>query len=139
MAALLSENQVGRVVSKINAKFNVPFVSESSEGQMIKEAVDALNVSMEPALRSIIPPDYVQIIKLCLDETLSPNQKLPMISDILKTNLSEPLTDALNREVDIPAVPEFMEKEFLKMAVDEIIEESVEQTLQRFTDTEVSD
>jgi|UniRef100_A0A7S4G473 hypothetical protein len=136
---LLSVSQVDRVVAKVNNSMNIPFMSESSEASLIRQAVDTLNGAMEPSLLAIMPPDYVEIIKLCLNEKLSANEKLPLISALFKKNLRDPLAAALNERVDIPVLPESMEEWFLEKAVEEMIDEGVEHTLQRFTDEPVSD
>ena len=73
---LLSVSQVDRVVAKVNNSMNIPFMSESSEASLIRQAVDTLNGAMEPSLLAIMPPDYVEIIKLCLNEKLSANEKV---------------------------------------------------------------
>eukprot|EP00667_Euglena_gracilis_P031398 EG_transcript_45390 len=131
---LLSQHQVERVVAKVNAGVDIPFMSESSEANVIRKAVNTLNEAMEPSLRAIMQEDYVQVIRLCLDDKLTANEKLPKIAALLKKNLSAPLTGELNKRVDIPHLPESMEGWFLAKAVDEMIEEAVEHTLQRFTD-----
>lgn len=122
------------VIRKVNEDINLPLISESREERIIAKVVDKIVPKVEPALLAIMPIVYVTCIKLALDETVSLKDRREQITELLRAELSEPLSKELNDRVDIAFVPERWEGGLLKIVTDKIIEEFVEWTVGEVTD-----
>eukprot|EP00123_Amoebidium_parasiticum_P018500 comp24223_c2_seq1/m.44633 comp24223_c2_seq1/g.44633 ORF comp24223_c2_seq1/g.44633 comp24223_c2_seq1/m.44633 type:complete len:136 (-) comp24223_c2_seq1:114-521(-) len=129
MVGMLSENQLNSLVARANEKINIPFRSEEKEARMLWDIAEPINEHLEPALRSFLPADYVNALKIALNENLPLAEKHKRITAILQKNLTEPLADALNKRVNIPLFTEKLEDKMMEMVCDEIIEELVEHTI----------
>lgn len=117
------------VVDKVNEDVNLPLVSEVREERMIQRIVETISPMVEPSLKMLMPDIYVTCIKLALNEELSRKEREEQISDIMRGELSDPLTHQLNERVDLRFVPEGLEGVMLKIVSNKIIDEFVERTV----------
>eukprot|EP00904_Undaria_pinnatifida_P010692 jgi/Undpi1/6753/HiC_scaffold_21.g09232.m1 len=131
---MLSERQIEVVVDKVNEDLDVPWVSERREEAIIKKLVNKLAPKVEPALLAIMPTVYVTCIKLALNERLSLKERRSQISDLLRAELSVPLSRELNERVDCSFMPEKIEGKVLKVVANKVIDEFVEWTVGEVSD-----
>lgn len=117
------------VVRKINEDVNLPFVNEEGEEHYIEKLIEKIIPNVEPALDMLIPTIYITCIKLALDENLSLKERRSQITDILREELSEPLSRELNERVDISMIPEGLEGQVLKIVANKVLGEFVEWTV----------
>lgn len=122
------------VVDKVNADLDIPWVSERREEAIIKKLVNKIAPKVEPALLAIMPTVYVTCIKLALNESLSVKERRSQISDLLRAELSVPLSRELNERVDCSLVPEKIEGKVLKVVANKVIDEFVEWTVGEVSD-----
>ena len=122
------------VVGKVNEDLDVPWVSERREEAIIKKLVNKIAPKVEPALLAIMPTVYVTCVKLALDESLSLEERRSQISDLLRTELSVPLSRELNERVDCSFMPEKIEGKVLKVVANKVIDEFVEWTVGEVSD-----
>lgn len=122
------------MVDKVNADLDIPWVSERREEAIIKKLVNKIAPKVEPALLAIMPTVYVTCIKLALNESLSVKERRSQISDLLRAELSVPLSRELNERVDCSLVPEKIEGKVLKVVANKVIDEFVEWTVGEVSD-----
>eukprot|EP00899_Mesostigma_viride_P008652 jgi/Mesvir1/17789/Mv12899-RA.1 len=122
---MLSDKQKAAVVNKTNREVNLPIISESHEEKIIDKAVTKLLPHIEPALRSFLDPDYVDILKLLLNDEMEDEQRKAAINLILQKKWLVPLTTALNGRIDLPILGEELEQKLLKKVVKRVIKSGV--------------
>lgn len=76
-----------------------------------------------------MPDVYVRCIKLALNEDIHLKERKDQISDLLRGELSDPLTRQLNERVDCSILPENLEGQVLKIVSNKIIDKFVEWTV----------
>lgn len=122
------------VINNVNEDLNLPWVSEAREERLIEKIVDRILPKVEPALTAIMPEVYVTCIKLALNESLTMKQRRKRISDLLRAELSAPLSRELNERVDCSLIPEGVEGRVLTVVSNKVIDEFVEWTVGEVSD-----
>ncbi|CAM9496295.1 unnamed protein product, partial [Laminaria digitata] len=122
------------LVDKVNEDLDIPWTSESREERMIDKIVDKVAPKVEPALLAILPAVYVTCIKLALDEAVPIDERKDRISDMLRAELSDPLTRELNERIDMSLIPENIEGVVLKVVSNKVISAFVEWTVGQVTE-----
>eukprot|EP00899_Mesostigma_viride_P018428 jgi/Mesvir1/26587/Mv25705-RA.3 len=98
---------------------------QSQEEKIIDKAVTKLLPHIEPALRSFLDPDYVDILKLLLNDEMEDEQRKAAINLMLQKKWLVPLTTALNGRIDLPILGEELEQKLLKKVVKRVIKSGV--------------
>ena len=122
------------LVDKVNEDVNIPWTSEHREARIIDKIVDSVAPRVEPALQAILPTVYVACIKLALDESVPIDERKDQISDMLRNELSDPLTRELNERIDMKLIPENLEGVVLKVVSNKVISAFVEWTVGEVTE-----
>ena len=122
------------LVEKVNEDVDIPLLTEGLEERIIDKIVDRVAPKVEPALLSILPTVYVTCIKLALDEAVPLDERKDRISDMLRAELSDPLTKELNERIDMTLVPEKIEGVVLKVVSNKVISAFVEWTVGEVTE-----
>ena len=118
----------------MNEDLDFPLVSEGREARIIDKIIDRVAPAIEPALQSILPGIYVACIKLALDETVHIKERKDRISDMMRGELSTPLTKELNKRIDMSLVPENIEGVILKVVSNKVISAFVDWTVGGITE-----
>lgn len=122
------------VVEKVNADLNIPLLTEGMEGRLIDNVMDRVVPELESSLLGLMPSVYVSCIKLALAEAVPLDERKERIADMLRAELSAPLTKVLNERIDMTLVPEHLEGVVLKVVSDKMIDLYVEWTVGEFTE-----
>eukprot|EP00903_Cladosiphon_okamuranus_P012386 g11608.t1 len=133
---MLNEKQKHTVIDKVNEDIDVPWISEGRERKAIEKLVDKVVPEMEPSLNAILPPAYVELIKIALKERLTHEQRKERMSKILREELSAPFASQLNERVDCSFIPESIEGKVLKVVANKLVDEFVESALDKDDGTE---
>lgn len=97
---LLSDEEVEALASKLNARVNIPFISEGTEQTVLVKIVR----KFDRYLYKNLPNELYKLVKLSHDG----------ISDADAVQLAEVLGRRLNSRFDIPYLPEFIEEQIFK-------------------------
>ncbi|CAM9930786.1 unnamed protein product [Laminaria digitata] len=122
------------VVERVNADLNIPLLTEGMEGRLIDNVMDRVVPELESSLLGLMPSVYVSCIKLALAEAVPLDERKERIADMLRAELSAPLTKVLNERIDMTLVPEHLEGVVLKVVSDKMIDLYVEWTVGEFTE-----
>ena len=118
----------------MNEDVDIPWTSENREERIIDKIVDSVAPKVEPALQAILPAVYVACIKLALNEEVPLDDRKDQISDMLRAELSDPLTRELNERIDMTLIPENLEGVVLKVVSNKVISAFVDWTVGEVTD-----
>ncbi|CAN0493953.1 unnamed protein product [Ectocarpus sp. 12 AP-2014] len=113
------------VIDAVNVDLDIPLVSEGRERKVIEKFVDQAVPAMEPSLSALMPPAYVDLVKVVLDETLTAAERKERMSELLRGELAVPLSRQLNERVDCSYIPESMEGKVLKIVAEKMVNEIV--------------
>lgn len=131
---MLNDSQLEIIKNRVNAEADIPFIREETEGKIIAKVLDYLNPKLEPALRAICPPPYVECLKIALTDGPPIEQKRERISAILREELEQPLARELSGNMDVALVPESVEERVMQVVAQKTIEEFVEWTVAEVDD-----
>ena len=131
---MLSDKQKEIVIYKINHHVDIPWISESMEGNVIQKVVDKISPALEPALRAVMPDVYVECIRIALTEGITSNERRKKISALLIAELGAPLARALDERVDSSMIPDGMEAGFMEKVAHKILKEFVDWTVGELDD-----
>jgi hypothetical protein len=126
---MLSDTQKRLIVESVNRDVDIPFISESSEEKGIAKFVDALEPQVEPSLAAILPPVYLEIVKIALNDRMSVEERRSGISSLLRGELALPLARELNQRVDTSVLPEKVEGRVLEVISNKVLDEFVEKVI----------
>ncbi|CAB1098715.1 unnamed protein product [Ectocarpus sp. CCAP 1310/34] len=122
---MLNDKQKHDVIDAVNVDFDIPLLSEGIERRFIENFVDQAVPAMEPSLSALMPPAYVDLVKVALDETLTAAERKECMSALLRGELAVPLSKQLNERVDVSYIPESMEGKVLKVVAEKMVNEIV--------------
>eukprot|EP01012_Entosiphon_sulcatum_P062305 TRINITY_DN8852_c0_g1_i3.p1 TRINITY_DN8852_c0_g1~~TRINITY_DN8852_c0_g1_i3.p1 ORF type:complete len:295 (-),score=83.31 TRINITY_DN8852_c0_g1_i3:126-1010(-) len=120
-AQLLSERQMQIIARKVNDSIDIPLLSERREEKIFLSIVHSVNDRLEAALRDHLPGHYVELVRSLLNDHISPDEKKQQVNAVLRGNWQTPLTDAVNRNIDIPLLGEGHETKVLYKVIDYIL------------------
>ncbi|CAM9906941.1 unnamed protein product [Hapterophycus canaliculatus] len=127
---MLNERQAQAVVEKVNLDVDVPLATEGMERSFIEKLVNKVVPQMELSLQAFMPEAYVELIKVGLNESLSAAERKEAMSELLRGQLSDPLSKQLNERVDCSFIPEPIEGKVLKIVANKLVDEFVESAVQ---------
>lgn len=104
---MLSDNEVEAMASKLNAKIDIPYIKEGTEQTIMVKIVRKI----DRLLYQKLPNEIYGLVKRVSDG----------ISDDDAHQLKAVLATRINKEFDIPYIPEWIEQEILEMAIGLIV------------------
>eukprot|EP01012_Entosiphon_sulcatum_P024402 TRINITY_DN29565_c0_g1_i2.p1 TRINITY_DN29565_c0_g1~~TRINITY_DN29565_c0_g1_i2.p1 ORF type:complete len:252 (+),score=54.77 TRINITY_DN29565_c0_g1_i2:185-940(+) len=119
--ALLSERQMAIITKKVNDAIDIPLLSEKKEEKIFSKIVHEVNEKLEGALQAHLPGHYVNLVRALLNDQISTDEKQRQVNDILRGHWQRPLSDAVNRNIDIPLLGEHHETKIFHKVIDYIL------------------
>ena len=100
----LSDETIESIATKLNEKFNIPFMGEEKEQVIFVNLVKKL----DEALGQFLPKEYYELVEIASDG---------ISEDDIKT-FKERIPTMLNKEINIPILSEKVEQEILEFFVE---------------------
>lgn len=105
---MLSDEEVEMIASKLNSRINIPFIPESVEQIVFVKTVRLI----DSVLYANLPNELYGLIKETTDG----------ISEQEAAELKQVLGARLNKSIDIPYIPEWIEQQIFEMMVGLIVQ-----------------
>lgn len=104
---MLSDEEILIIASKLNEEIDIPFIKEGTEKTILVKIVKKI----DRFLYQNIPNELYGLVKVTNDG----------ISDDEATQLKLVLANRLNKKIDIPYLPEFLEQKVFEFAISIIV------------------
>ncbi len=120
---MLNEAQVVEIAEKINARVNIPLLSESTEERILETIINTIDDELDEAAVDL--PPILKDIWDKLEGGLTPEKAFNIIITILTKELTPRLTKIANEKINIPLLSEETEARLIIEPAIELILASV--------------
>jgi len=141
----LNKRQLEVLIDDIKKDVQIPLLADRMEDKIVRKMVENIAPKLEPSLRKLFSQEYVDCLKIALDEELSVKERRRSIASMMREKIAGPLAIELSEESDEPDstmrhIPSKVKEPFFKVAANKFVDELIEWTVgavdKKFEETE---